>query len=316
MLPAPDTAHASHRIECVAWRSPHLSGRRVRWARIGWNCHRSLLAAHLQERILVLTNVGTGQTFPSTSKQDGSFSFVDLQVGATYTLLHGGCQASLSQEHTGLQAQMRMNRSASANMRSFGCGDIGTNHLCRQFSAWKFWIPRPVTWLMLFRAQLSKTCQSLRGNVEMSESMEISPSVLVFPRRADQAHPSMARVKLDTMDTLDGMTVMAATTNEGGGPVQPSLEAVQEVHTVLANAPAEFWRAAAITVVSKSGTNQLHGSVFEDYNGSFLNSRTYFSSAVPFRVYNNFGASVGGPILKEKLFYFADYEGSREAAQG
>jgi hypothetical protein len=121
--------------------------------------------------------------------------------------------------------------------------------------------------------------------------------------------------QLDTMDTMDGMTVMSTVANEGGGPVQPSVEAIQEIHTVLANAPAEFWRSAAITVVTKSGTDQYHGSLFEDYNGNALNARSYFSTVVPFRVYNNFGGSIGGPIKKGKLFFFGDYEGSRESAQ-
>ena len=121
--------------------------------------------------------------------------------------------------------------------------------------------------------------------------------------------------QLDTMDTMDGMTVMAYVDNEGGGPVQPSRQAIQEIHTVLANAPAEFWRTAALTVVTKTGTNQFHGSAFEDYNGSAFNSRSWFTSKVPFRVYNNFGGAIGGPIMKNKLFFFFDYEGSREASQ-
>lgn len=121
--------------------------------------------------------------------------------------------------------------------------------------------------------------------------------------------------QLDTMDTMDGMTVMAYVNDVGGGPVQPSLDGIQEIHAVLADSPAEFWRSAAVTVVTKSGTNQFHGDLFEDYNGSALNSRSFFSKTVPFRVYNNFGGSIGGPIKKDKLFFFVDYEGSREAAQ-
>ena len=66
-------------------------------------------------------------------------------------------------------------------------------------------------------------------------------------------------------------------------------------------------------MVSKSGTNAFHGSVFEDYNGNDLNARNFFSSSGSFRVYNDFGASLGGPIIKNKTFFFADYEGSRES---
>src|SRR5262249_34505209 len=100
---------------------------------------------------------------------------------------------------------------------------------------------------------------------------------------------------------------------QGASPVQPSMEGVQEVKMETAVAPAEFSTAGNIQVVSKSGTNAYHGGAFWDYNGSSLNARNFFSANVPFRVYNNFAASLGGPVRKNRLFLFRDYEGSREA---
>jgi hypothetical protein len=82
----------------------------------------------------------------------------------------------------------------------------------------------------------------------------------------------------------------------------------------LANTPAEFATPANIAVVTKSGTNGYHGGAFWDYNSGDLNARDFFSAAAPFRVYHNFGGSLGGPIRKDKTFFFVDYEGSREAA--
>jgi hypothetical protein len=113
--------------------------------------------------------------------------------------------------------------------------------------------------------------------------------------------------------TVDGITVMSGMDGVGGSTVQTSVDATGEVSVQLANAPAEFSQPVQMTMVSKSGTNQFHGSIFEDYNGSGLNSRNFFSASVPFRVYNDFGASLGGPIKRDKTFFFADYEGSRES---
>ncbi|MGH9667801.1 MAG: TonB-dependent receptor domain-containing protein, partial [Bryobacteraceae bacterium] len=121
-----------------------------------------------------------------------------------------------------------------------------------------------------------------------------------------------ARVQTGTLPTMDGIAVMAYP--YGAGPVQPSLESVQEVTVVKAVGPAEFSTAANIKVVSKSGTNEYHGGAFWMYNGNALNARNFFSATVPFRVYNDFGASMGGPVRKNKLFFFGAYEGSREAA--
>jgi hypothetical protein len=121
------------------------------------------------------------------------------------------------------------------------------------------------------------------------------------------------RTQSGTLPTMDGIAVTAY--SGGASPVQPSFEAIQEVNVVTANPTAEFAVAANYTVVTKSGTNELHGTAFYNYNGHWLNSRNFFATSTPLRVYNNFGASLGGPIKKNKLFFFGDYEGSREAAR-
>ncbi len=120
------------------------------------------------------------------------------------------------------------------------------------------------------------------------------------------------RSQVGILPTMDGIAVMAFP--QGASPVQPSMEAIQEVKMETAVAPAEFSTAGNIQVVSKSGTNQYHGGAFWDYNGNDLNARNFFSQTVPFRVFNNFATSIGGPIKKNKLFIFGDYEGAREAA--
>jgi hypothetical protein len=119
------------------------------------------------------------------------------------------------------------------------------------------------------------------------------------------------RSSVGILPSMDGIAVMAFP--QGASPVQPSIEGVQEVKMETAVAPAEFATAGNIQVISKSGTNELHGGAYWDYNGGSLNARNFFSARVPFRVYNNFAASAGGPIRKNKLFLFGDYEGSRES---
>jgi hypothetical protein len=113
--------------------------------------------------------------------------------------------------------------------------------------------------------------------------------------------------------TRDGIRV--GTYQQGTGPVQPSLESVEAVTLVRAIAPAEFATAANLGVVTKAGTNEFHGRAFWDYNSHILNSRSVFASSRPFRVYNDFGANAGGPILRNRLFFLASFEGSRERAR-
>ncbi len=101
----------------------------------------------------------------------------------------------------------------------------------------------------------------------------------------------------------------------------PTLEAVETVNVVSGSFDAETGLAggAAIYVSTKSGTNEIHGAAFENHNNQHLNARPFFlpySQSKPKFVYNDFGGTVGGPIKKDKLFYFGSFEqtDNREAA--
>jgi hypothetical protein len=99
--------------------------------------------------------------------------------------------------------------------------------------------------------------------------------------------------------------------------VVPPLDAVQEQRLEGANYSAEFGSAAgAVTVVqTKSGTNQLHGTAYEFVRNNDFNANTFFGNktGTPITEYrrNQFGANVGGRIIKDKSFFFVDYEGTR-----
>ncbi len=120
---------------------------------------------------------------------------------------------------------------------------------------------------------------------------------------------------------LDGMDNNAyGTSNQGYSSqvVQPSPDAIAEFKVITSNYGAEYGRVggAVITAVMRSGTNQFHGTAYEFLRNTDLNATGYlFTSAVfvkPTLQRNQFGGTVGGPIVKNKLFFFADYEGFRQ----
>lgn len=92
----------------------------------------------------------------------------------------------------------------------------------------------------------------------------------------------------------------------------PNPEALQEFVVQTNNYGAEYGRAsgAVVSVVTKSGTNQLHGSAFEFLRNEKLNARNFFSPTADILKRHQFGASAGGPIVKDKLFYFATIQGT------
>jgi hypothetical protein len=102
----------------------------------------------------------------------------------------------------------------------------------------------------------------------------------------------------------------------GGANIPVSVDAIQEFRLQTANFSAEYGRSAAqVDVATKSGTNQIHGSLFEFLRNTDLDATqwTYAGAHVPdLRKRNQFGGSVGGPIKKDKLFYFFNFDGTRE----
>ncbi len=94
----------------------------------------------------------------------------------------------------------------------------------------------------------------------------------------------------------------------------PPPDAVQEVRILTHNFAAEYGRnpGSQVTVVSRSGTNEFHGSAWEFLRNDNLNARNFFSSRVPTLIQNQFGVAGGGPVVKDKLFFFGSYQGLRD----
>jgi hypothetical protein len=102
-----------------------------------------------------------------------------------------------------------------------------------------------------------------------------------------------------------------------GFRLQASLETVSEFRVDSSNYPAEYGTGTAgqISVITKSGGNELHGGVFEYLRNSALDSRNFFdgTAKTPLRL-NQYGASLGGPIVKNRVFFFAAQESLRQRA--
>ena len=95
--------------------------------------------------------------------------------------------------------------------------------------------------------------------------------------------------------------------------IQPSPDSIAEFRVLTNTFDAEYGRnsGAVINVVTKSGTNSLHGNLYEFFRNQALNARGFFDSTKLDYLQNQFGATLGGPIRKDKTFFFVTYEGDR-----
>ncbi|HEX8500068.1 MAG TPA: TonB-dependent receptor [Pyrinomonadaceae bacterium] len=113
---------------------------------------------------------------------------------------------------------------------------------------------------------------------------------------------------------LDGS--MNTNPNNTGEPaIVPSVESVEEVQVQTSNFSAEFGRGsgAVINLRTMSGTNAFRGRLWEYHRDAALNARNFFAAERSPQVFNQFGANLGGPLVKNRTFFFGSYEGTRNA---
>jgi outer membrane receptor protein involved in Fe transport len=147
-------------------------------------------------------------------------------------------------------------------------------------------------------------------NVDESQNPQRSQQIEV-----DGQLPFATGYELDGTDNQDPVIGIAV--------INPNLDAVSEMKVTSQNYDAEFGKAVAglVTAQTRSGSNSFHGSAFGYRRSDALQARDPFSQStpdaitgryIPSTLHNQFGGSIGGPIKKNKLFFFGDYQGLRE----
>jgi hypothetical protein len=139
------------------------------------------------------------------------------------------------------------------------------------------------------------------GVAAFSPSGNLNPGTLSINGQRQSANSFV----LNGSDVEEGV-------NEGTAVI-PNLDSIAEFRILTSNFDAEFgeFSGGQISVVSKSGGNSVHGDLFEFLRNTDLDSRNFFSPTRGAFRQNQFGGTVGGPIWKNKVFYFADYQGTR-----
>lgn len=117
-------------------------------------------------------------------------------------------------------------------------------------------------------------------------------------------------------ESANGFLLNGTTVQEfafSGAGMIPNLDSIAEFRIVTNNFDAEYgnYPGGQINVITKSGTNKIHGSAFEFLRNRSFDAKNFFSQTKDDHKQNEFGVTVGGPIVRDKLFFFGDYQGNR-----
>ncbi|MGO8793951.1 MAG: carboxypeptidase regulatory-like domain-containing protein [Candidatus Sulfotelmatobacter sp.] len=268
-------------------------------------------------------NVGTGLERTTTTSADGSYTIPELQIGTyTVTISLAGFQTSVT---NGVTVDVAGERRIDAALK--------TGAVTSTVEVSGDLLPQVETTSAELGGTLTaNTIEALPVNGrDYQKLIYLNPGIAGSPDQITDSPGSYGTFSmngsrgrannflLDGTDMNDGFRNDPAI-NEAGVFGDPAtilpLDAVAELK-VISNYEAEYGRnsGAVIDIVTKSGTNSLHGSLLEYFRSGKLGARNYFNfDPNPKSPFNNnqFGGSLGGPIVKDKTFFYADYEGQDE----
>src|SRR5580658_3789303 len=266
-----------------------------------------------------IVNQGTGLKRSTLTNTAGAYRFVGLPTG----------DYSLRIEKTGFQSQVRerveLNSAAEVTINSqLALGDLSQQ---TTVSANAAGIDRTTSTSAGLLPEQSLTDLPL-DNRDLFSAVMLEPGVAPNPSSGpsllssgksgqvaiDGIRPSMTNVLIDGMDATDPVFGYSP---GGASGFFLGLNELAEVRVLTQTFDAEYagHGGAVIEMVTKSGSNQFHGSLWELHRDASLDAKNYFdlgSSPIPPFVRNQFGAGIGGPLKRDRTFFFVNYEGFRE----
>lgn len=250
------------------------------------------------------TNTATNIRTTVTTDNNGYYVFPQLQTGGPYTVTISAPNFQKFQS-TGVALPLNANLNVSAALKP------GSSTTVIQVQA--------------AAVQVETSDTQLKSDIT-GATMEALPLLSRDPVALQKTAPGVVESsdRFGTFSTNGSQTPQNAFILDGtdinDGPLQtagitPNIDALAEMQVVGSTLNPEYSRnsGAIVSETIKSGTNSFHGSGFEFYRDTFLNNGNYFSPTRPPFHQNVYGGTLGGPVLRDKLFFFLAYQGYRNA---
>src|SRR5579884_349887 len=272
--------------------------------------------ASVPNAAITLTNTGTGLTFEDKTDEAGRFTIPNLQPGV-YDLK---VTANGFRPYTRTGLVVTANTVTRADLQLVV--GAATEQITVQAEAAQLQTDKADTHTTITSQAISqmplpayRNYQSLMNLVPGATPTAFQNSLTDTPGRALTTNINGTN-RNNNVTRIDGAASINVWLPHHVGYVMPE-EMVSEVNITTSAADAEQGMSggAAVTLVTKSGTNEFHGSAFEFHDDQHLKARNFFQAPgtkKPVSIYNNYGGTLGGPIVKNKLFWFFSYDATRQ----
>ena len=270
--------------------------------------------AFVTDAEVTVTNEGTGISFRTTSGSSGTYSAPTLQPGVyTVAVSRPGFQTS---RRTGVQ--LLASHSVRVNLQ-LEVGQVQQN-IVVQAEAALIKTETPTIGGTLTNYQIKElplAQQSIDRLLALAPGAQRSGA---WPQAGGATHWGSTNFTINGSQANDPGNGSGAYAYNFGLISLPPVQSLQEFKVESYNTNAEYRNVSTVTMVTKAGTNALHGDVYEYVQNKALNANTFVNNAnrqrrQPF-IRNQFGFNVAGPIVKNKAFFFGDYSGLRNRTYG
>ncbi len=267
---------------------------------------------------VVITSVGTGQSRSTTTNESGIYSFELLQVGDYKIEVEapGFKKAQI----TGIHALVSNTIPLDITLEIGSVNEVVTVSTGSDVA-----INREDATLgnNIVNKQITQLPSEARN---VASFLTLQPGVTregyVAGARSDQSNVTLDGVDINEAQTNQlGTTSSSNVSPDGNTVLRLSAEAIQEFRVVTVNSNAQAGRSsgAQIAVTTKSGTNEFNGALFWFHRPTILTANDFFNNRSgvprPSLIRNTFGGAIGGPIIKNKLFFFYNLDGRRDQSQ-
>jgi hypothetical protein len=265
---------------------------------------------------VVATNTATGQVYEGIADANGTYTILNVQPGIY----------DLKVTQQGFKSQSRTGLSIAANIVQRANVRMEVGALSEQIT-----VAADAVTLQTDKAdthsEISKglvkamplpgfrNYQSLINLVPGATPAAFQNSITDSPGRSLTTNINGTN-RNNNVTRIDGAASVNLWLPHHAGYVTPA-EMVENVNitTTAGDAEQGFAGGAAVSVITKSGTNEFHGSAFEFHDNQRMRARNFFftpTTVKPVRIYNNFGGTIGGPIVKNKFFFFYSYDNTKQ----
>ncbi len=258
--------------------------------------------------MVTLSNPATSTSRTSTTSPDGTFTFEFVQPGdyRVEVEAQGFKKGVVTDVHalvakaTPVDVQLEIGNVSESVTVAAGAGEVLVNR--DDGSLGNNFVNQQIT-------QLPLESRNVLGLLTLQPA--VTPGGSVAGARSDQSNI-----------TLDGVDINEAQTNSINSPVlRLNAESIEEFRVTTSNPNSSAGRSsgAQISLVTKGGTNDFHGALFLSHRNTVTTANDFFNNRIglkrPVLLRNVFGGAIGGPIIKERAFFFYSYEGRRDASQ-